>query len=62
MLFAYRWAKEREYGRIILYTNVIMRENLAWYPALGYAQTHRGRKMVMTGFVLERSHNASIQR
>lgn len=41
MLSAERWAKERGYGRIILYTNVIMRENLAWYPALGYAQTHR---------------------
>lgn len=43
-LFAERWAKERGYGRIILYTDVIMHENLAWYPALDYTQTHRVQK------------------
>lgn len=41
MLFAEEWAKEQGYSSIILYTNIVMRENLAYYPALGYAQTHR---------------------
>ncbi|MDE5681080.1 MAG: hypothetical protein K2I05_01890 [Mailhella sp.] len=62
MLSAERWAKERGYGRIILYPNVIMRENLAGIPLLAMRKRIGGRKMVMTGFVLERSHNALIQR
>lgn len=41
MLFAEQWAKEQGYASIILYTNVVMRENLVWYPALGYAETHK---------------------
>lgn len=41
MFFAEDWAKEHGFHRIILYTNIIMRENLVWYPALGYAETYR---------------------
>lgn len=41
MLFAENWAKEQGYTSIILYTNIVMRENLVYYPALGYAETHR---------------------
>lgn len=41
MLFAEEWAKEQGYCSIILYTNIVMRENLAYYPALGYTETHR---------------------
>lgn len=41
MLFAEKWAKEHGYTSIILYTNIVMRENLVYYPKLGYAETHR---------------------
>lgn len=41
MLFAEEWAKEHGFHQIILYTNIVMHENLVWYPALGYAETHR---------------------
>ena len=37
--FAEAVARERGLGRIILYTNEAMRENLAWYPKMGYAVT-----------------------
>ncbi|MDE7240611.1 GNAT family N-acetyltransferase [Desulfovibrio sp.] len=37
--FAEDVARERGLGRIILYTNEAMRENLAWYPKMGYAVT-----------------------
>lgn len=41
MLFAEEWAKEQGYGSIILYTNIVMHENLVWYSARGYTETHR---------------------
>lgn len=41
MFFAEDRAKEQGFSSIILYTNIVMRENLVWYPALGYAETHR---------------------
>ena len=37
--FAEAVARERGLERIILYTNEAMRENLAWYPKMGYAVT-----------------------
>lgn len=37
--FAEAVARARGLGRIVLYTNEIMRENLAWYPKLGYTVT-----------------------
>ena len=37
--FAEAVARERGLGRIILYTNEAMRENLAWYPKMGYSVT-----------------------
>ena len=37
--FAEAVARERGLGRIILYTNEAMRENLSWYPKMGYAVT-----------------------
>lgn len=41
MFFAEKWAKEHGCTSIILYTNIVMRENLVYYPKLGYAETHR---------------------
>lgn len=41
MLFAEEWAKTQGYTTIILYTNIVMRENLVYYPKLGYAETHK---------------------
>lgn len=41
MQFAEEWAREYGYRSIILYTNTVMYENLVWYPARGYAETHR---------------------
>lgn len=41
MFFAEKWTKEQGYANIILYTNIVMRENLVYYPKLGYAETHR---------------------
>ncbi len=41
MCFAEERAKALGFSRIILYTNIVMRENLVWYPVLGYAETHR---------------------
>ena len=37
--FAEAVAREQGLGRIILYTNEAMRENLSWYPKMGYAVT-----------------------
>ena len=37
--FAEAVARERGLDRIILYTNEAMRENLVWYPKMGYAVT-----------------------
>lgn len=45
--FAEAVARERGLGRIILYTNEAMRENLAWYPKMGYA---------VTGYVEEKGY------
>lgn len=42
MFFAEDRAKEQGFSSIILYTNIVMRENLVWYPALGYAETPQG--------------------
>ncbi len=39
--FAERRARELGYRRIELYTNAMMSENLALYPALGYRETGR---------------------
>ena len=33
--------RRRGFARVILYTNAAMRENLALYPRMGYAETHR---------------------
>lgn len=41
MLFAEDWAREQGFSPIILYTNIVMYENLVWYPARGYTETHR---------------------
>lgn len=41
MLFAEAWAKEQGFASIILYTNIVMRENLVYYPKLGYVETHK---------------------
>lgn len=41
MLFAEKWAEEQGYASIILYTNIVMRENLVYYSKLGYTETHR---------------------
>ena len=35
--FAETVARGRGLGRIILYTNAAMRENLTWYPKMGYS-------------------------
>ena len=37
--FAEAVARERGLDRIILYTNEAMRENLVWYPKMGYSVT-----------------------
>lgn len=41
MLFAEERARAQGYRSIILYTNIVMRENLVYYPKLGYVETHR---------------------
>ena len=41
MCFAEERAKALGFSRIILYTNIVMRENLVYYPKLGYTETHR---------------------
>lgn len=47
---AERMAVERGYGRIRLYTNEAMTENIALYSRIGYSETHRaaekGRRRV----------------
>lgn len=35
-------ARRRGYGLLRLYTNELMVENVAMYPRLGFAETHRG--------------------
>jgi GNAT superfamily N-acetyltransferase len=37
-------ARRRGYGRVELYTNEAMTENLAYYPRQGYVETHRGEQ------------------
>ena len=39
--FAEHEAARRRLGRLFLYTNIHMRENLDFYPKLGYLETHR---------------------
>ncbi len=39
--FAEEEGKRRGCGRICLYTNEVMTENLAWYTRLGYCVTHQ---------------------
>lgn len=39
---AERRARARGLGRIRLYTNEAMTENIAYYPRRGYVETHRG--------------------
>lgn len=34
-------ARDAELARLFLYTNIHMRENLDFYPSLGYVETHR---------------------
>lgn len=34
-------ARRKGLGRLFLYTNIHMRENLDFYPRLGYVETHR---------------------
>lgn len=41
MLFAEDWAREQGFSPIILYTNIVMYENLVWYLARGYTEPHR---------------------
>jgi len=45
-LMAYAEAEARRRGlvELRLYTNVAMHENLAWYAALGYCETHRAEQ------------------
>jgi ribosomal protein S18 acetylase RimI-like enzyme len=42
LAFAETTAKERGYVEVQLYTNELMRENVAWYTKLGYQETSRG--------------------
>lgn len=42
--FAEERAAEAGLGRLFLYTNVHMTENLDFYPRLGYVETHRVRE------------------
>ena len=44
MRFAEDEARWRGYAEIRLYTNVVMRENLALYLRLGYHETGRGEE------------------
>jgi ribosomal protein S18 acetylase RimI-like enzyme len=37
-------ARRRGLGRLFLYTNIHITENLDFYPALGYVETHRVRE------------------
>lgn len=39
--FAEVQARDAELARLFLYTNIHMRENLDFYPSLGYVETHR---------------------
>ena len=41
MDFAEDEARRRGHGRVWLYTNVLMVENVALYTRLGYRETHR---------------------
>jgi GNAT superfamily N-acetyltransferase len=42
--FAEQEARRQGFAVIRLYTNVLMTENLALYPRLGYVETHRGEE------------------
>lgn len=42
--FAERTASDQGYGRIRLYTNAAMSENLQLYARLGYRETHRAEE------------------
>ena len=41
LAFAEDRARDNGFDRMFLYTNVHMRENLDFYPKLGYVETHR---------------------
>ncbi|HTJ89861.1 MAG TPA: GNAT family N-acetyltransferase [Acidocella sp.] len=42
MEFAEETAKQHGLGRLRLYTNALMTENIGWYARLGFRETHRG--------------------
>ena len=42
--FAEQSAREAGYGKIKLYTNQAMTENIALYSRIGYSETHRGEE------------------
>jgi GNAT superfamily N-acetyltransferase len=44
LAFAEQEARRQGFAVIRLYTNVLMTENLALYPRLGYVETHRGEE------------------
>lgn len=61
LTFAEQEARRQGFGVIRLYTNVLMTENLALYPRLGYVETHRGEekgysRVYMEKRLVERSY------